>query len=204
MLCVERRRWGMRHTKLRWVLYVSRCMWTAIRWFVCLGSDFRVCFVIYLLLVAYRWHVERSECSLSVYHVFIVSYRYIAIYLCCYIALIDYLEILMKKDTGFNFKSCYWRKGLLSKLKEVEINSLYIIGSLAFSAHGLWIQCMLATRGVFLDFCRFFWGLWKNLAIQEGEGSNYISIKLEVFSSWRLRGIKIFIICDCIWKCICN
>lgn len=68
-----------------------------------------VCALLFIcswLHIGDMWNALNAVC-LCIMFLLLVHCRYIAILLCCYIALIDYLEILMKKDTGFNFKSCY-------------------------------------------------------------------------------------------------
>lgn len=52
------------------------------------------------------WNALNAVC-LCIILLLLVHCRYLVIMLCCYIALIDCLEILMKKDTGFLFKCCY-------------------------------------------------------------------------------------------------
>lgn len=68
-------------------------------------------FVCALLFIRSRLHVgdmrnALNAACLCIMLLLLVHCRYIVILLCCYIALIDCLEILMRKDTGFHFKSC--------------------------------------------------------------------------------------------------
>lgn len=122
-------------------------------------------------------------------------------------------DILTRKDAGFHLTRCHWRKGPLSKLR-VENFPLCKENGLAFRVHELAIWFVLGIWEVslaFLQACVYVY-VFFSVCIRLLRGkrtyplhlsllANYISIK--VFSSWWLKGIKIFIIHDCMWKYTC-